>query len=53
MKRNDPNCTYLATCTMCEPKRAMPFEDEQKRDEWAKSHAKATKHPVQLGISFS
>ncbi|QXN73615.1 hypothetical protein SEA_AIKOCARSON_47 [Gordonia phage AikoCarson] len=41
---------YLAICQNCEPQRPMPFEDEGKRDEWAKAHAKATKHAVALGV---
>lgn len=40
---------YLARCLDCTPTRPLPFEDESKRDEWAKAHAKSTKHRVALG----
>ena len=49
MEIHEVKTYYLATCRDCEPQRPMPFEDESKRDEWAKAHAKSTKHAVALG----
>ncbi|AXH45147.1 hypothetical protein SEA_BISKIT_49 [Gordonia phage Biskit] len=39
---------FLADCLDCEPSLPLPFEDESKRDEWAKAHAKTTHHRVEL-----
>lgn len=43
---------YAVKCLGCGHTKPLLFEDEGKRDEWAKTHATATRHAIQLGVDY-